>query len=258
MRCDCIITADEYDLKGLKKEFPNSFHIENDRDSLYIPSPQGHTYIFYYGCIVFWNIEPEAEKLTLERIKPFEKKPCEIFREEYTYKSGSQNSVTNDIITLQSDHEDFLLQMLSVSYGLSQSNKLSVFEDRLLKTIRETQHIPQQLASKGRISLSSKNISKQIGSLIVDKHSINIHTDMLDAPKFLWDHSEFEKLYYITTNEHDLPSRLQVLNTRLDIIKDLFEVMSNELKHRHAIAIEWIIVILISIEVIISIKAHLF
>ena len=42
----------------------------------------------------------------------------------------------------------------------------------------------------------------------------------------------------------------QVLNQRLDILKELFDMLSNEMHNNHSNKLEWIVIILIVIEVV--------
>ena len=42
---------------------------------------------------------------------------------------------------------------------------------------------------------------------------------------------------------------MEVLNKRLDIIKELFDMLASELANRHSNTLEWIVIILIMIEV---------
>jgi hypothetical protein len=47
--------------------------------------------------------------------------------------------------------------------------------------------------------------------------------------------------------------RLDVLNARMDIMKELFELLHNELDHRHGSFLEWIVIVLIVVEIVISV-----
>ena len=42
---------------------------------------------------------------------------------------------------------------------------------------------------------------------------------------------------------------MEVLNKRLDIIKELFDMLASELANRHSNTLEWIVIILIMVEV---------
>jgi uncharacterized Rmd1/YagE family protein len=51
----------------------------------------------------------------------------------------------------------------------------------------------------------------------------------------------------------DISKRHDILNRRLDVIHELYEILSNELKHSHSSRLEWIIILLIVSEVILTI-----
>jgi uncharacterized Rmd1/YagE family protein len=57
-------------------------------------------------------------------------------------------------------------------------------------------------------------------------------------------------------NHLDLETRVEVLNQRLDIVHDLFEMLGNELNHQHSSKLEWIIIWLIVIEVMLNLAQH--
>lgn len=62
----------------------------------------------------------------------------------------------------------------------------------------------------------------------------------------------------MTANYLDVRNRVEILNQRLDIIHDLFEVLGTELNHVHSNRLEWTIICLIVIEVIIALLRDVF
>jgi len=145
---------------------------------------------------------------------------------------------------------------LTVSHGFAQSVKLGAFENTISSSFEKTRHIPVNLATKGKIPLSRKEIRKKMGALFLDRSSINLHTDVLDTPEFFWEHPELEPVYLDVANELDIETRGQVLNQRLDVLRELFEMLGNELNHQHSSRLEWIIIWLILIEVIVTLLTH--
>jgi len=257
MRCTSYSTAQAYNLKALANAIDAEQSTQPFPDARYVTYKGGNVFCFSYGCVVFWGLETEQEQDFLKVLKAFEDKPYAPNVDAFDYTVGSKYGVKNDVITLDEKNPP-TLQMLAVSYGLSQSSKLAVFEDRIYQTIEETKRIPQELAERGKISLSKRQISKKIGELFIERNSVNLHTDILDTPAFFWDHPEFEPLYIMARSDLDLDARTKVLNTRLDIVRELFEVMGDELNNRHAAMLEWIIIILICIEVVLSFLMHVF
>jgi uncharacterized Rmd1/YagE family protein len=70
---------------------------------------------------------------------------------------------------------------LSISYALATSVKLGSFEVAIEKTIQESRYIPEELALRGRISLSKQEVSRKIGELYIQKSSVNLMYDILDT-----------------------------------------------------------------------------
>ena len=136
--------------------------------------------------------------------------------------------------------------------------KLGTFETAIRKTFIHTKEIPEDLAKHGRIPLSRKEIRRKMGELFIERNSINLHVDVLDTPEFFWEYSELEPLYAMASNYLDIDSRVEVLNHRLDVIHELFEMLGNELNHQHSSRLEWTIIILIVLEVVITLLKDVF
>ncbi|MBP6952214.1 MAG: RMD1 family protein [Alphaproteobacteria bacterium] len=257
MRCFTTSTSETYDLHGLAMVLDDVEFINFYTDALHAAYKEGNIFIFSYGCVVFWNVPIEKETQFLEFLQKFSQDLIDPVFEEFEYTFASKPRFFQDKITLAKTRSH-ALQMLAVSYGLSQAVKLSAFEARIDNTIKMTKNIPQELAHRGKISLSRKEISKRIGELFIERNSVNLHSDILDAPVFIWDHPEYQSLYTMTINDLELHPRTAVLNRRLDIVKELFEMMRDELNNRHSTMLESIIVLLIMIEVILTLSIHVF
>ncbi len=255
-RCVSYSTATSYPTKELVKAFRSHHQVSSFRDVLYVrfgsdkDGAEAGSFIFGYGTVVMWGLTAEEEQEVLSTLKMYEEGAYDSpEREIVGYCYGQQGAVIDDQIVLPSQH---LNVKLAFSHGLAQSVKLAVFEGIVKKTIDTTRSIPEQLSRFGRIPLSKKEIQKKMGELFIERSSINLHFDVLDIPEYFWEHSEVEHLYTLIATHLDLETRVEVLNRRLDIIHDLFEVLGNELNHQHASRLEWIIIILIFIEVILS------
>ncbi len=189
-------------------------------------------------------------------MKEFEQEPRpETELDEFTYIYGSNMKIEDDEISL---HNKNVLTKLAISHGLAQSVKLTTFEELIQQTIDLTKHIPAELARKGKIPLSRKEISKKMGELFMERNFINLHADILDTPEFFWDCPELEPFYRRTSHYLDVGKRVDILNKRLDIIHELLEILSGELNHQHSSRLEWTIIILILIEVLLVVLKDLF
>lgn len=255
MKCSCYCTASNYRIKSLfdflSKTY-DSVKLYRD-DAIHIKIQESHIFYFSYGCIIFWNTPGKAEHKILNHIKDFEQESLpEPTFELFNYQLGISTSISTekDLIILES--EDPLI-MLAFSFALAQSIKLITFEESVDKTIKNTGYIPQDLADKGKISLSRRSISQNMGHLFIVRSSINLKMDFLGAPEFFWENPAFESYYVKAATYLEIQKRVDVLNKRLDVTRELFEMLSDELRHQHSSTLELIIIWLIAIEIAIVI-----
>ena len=192
----------------------------------------------------------------LSFVKNFEEDPNSAVEiDEFSYEYGDVIAIKEDLITLQNKN---ILKKLAISHGIAQSVKLSIFEQLIQKTIGVTKDLPAELAHKGKISLSRKEISQKIGELFMKRSFINLHLEILDVPEFFWDYPELEPFYRKSAQYLDIGRRGDALNKRLGVINELFGILSGELNHQHSSRLEWIIIVLILIEVIFTVLGNVF
>ena len=61
--------------------------------------------------------------------------------------------------------------------------------------------------------------------------------------------------YERVTRYLEMDSRVEVLNTRLNMLRDLLDVLNQQMENDHSTKLEWIIIWLIVIEVIIQLAS---
>lgn len=260
MECFAFCTATSYQLRPLFEAFKERFRTTSYRDVIHLEVPLQHSYgdafFFSYGAAVFWNISKETAFKFLEEVKPYEVQPNEeVEIDEVTYIYSQSAKIVEDEIILP-DHD--VLTKLAVSHGLAQSVKLGSFELAIQRTFNSTQHIPAELARQGRITLSRREIRRKMGELFLERNSISLHVNVLDTPELFWDYPELEPIYRMVANYFDIEKRSHVLNQRLEVIHELFEMLGTELNHQHSNRLEWIIIWLIVIEVMVSLLNDVF
>ncbi|MCX6989644.1 MAG: RMD1 family protein [Chlamydiae bacterium] len=261
MRCTCYCTASSFDIPRLFQSLIALGPAQLFRDVVHVQIREerkikGDVFYFSYGAIVCWGFSDAEEKEILATTKEFEKEPNpKIELDEFSFGFGDNMRIEEDEILLQNKNT---LTKLAVSHGLAQSVKLTTFEELIQKTIDTTKHLPSELAIKGKIPLSRKQISKKMGELFIERNFINLHSEILDTPEFFWDYPELEPFYRKTAHYLDVTKRVEVLNKRLNVVHELFEILSEELNHQHSSRLEWTIIVLIVIEVILAVLRDLF
>lgn len=260
MRCLFTCTADSYNVNELFASLKGRYEASIERGVIQIEIPThfdtGNIFYFPFGCIICWGLSKEQEDLFIGEAKNFERQSLVTpVVDVFTYNSGESSKVVNGEIILANRNS---LTLMAISHGLAQSVKIDAFEKRIQRTVDLTRHVPQEMATKGRVFLSRREIRRMMGELFIERNSINLHFDILDKPEFFWEYPEVEPLYYMIAHYLDIETRVEVLNQRLGVIHELFEMLGNELNHQHSSRLEWTIIILILIEVGIALMRDVF
>ncbi len=258
-RCVSFCTAASYDLLGLASHFKKrGYFTRLTRDVLHIASTKrgGDVFFFNYGCFVAWGFKKSFEDKLLESVKGYSQNPMtNIESDHFYFRYGEEISIDTherlrlDVITLES--EDNMVK-LAISYGLAQSIKLEAFEEEIKESIKKNNYLPEEIASRGTISLSRRSIFKRMGEIFITRSSINLNIEYLDAPEFFWRNPNLEPYYVMIKKFLDIASRVMALNQRLDVLQELLDILSSQVQHRHSSLLESIIILLIAVEIVIS------
>ncbi|KAH7138589.1 sporulation protein RMD8 [Dendryphion nanum] len=224
----------------------------------------GEMFVFSYGVAVFWNFTERQEKDILADLtfstsstgvalatRPLDEADFETEEFHFEYNPDiARPRVFNDMISLKSgDH----MIKLSISHAIAQSTKLSLFEERMARTMLAAQYVPKRLALTGKLGMGRTEVVKMIGSLFTSRVDVNLSSNMLDTPNFFWDSEPTLHPLYTAYREYlEIKPRIQVLNERCRVFLDLGEILSDSISDRKMTRITWIIIILIIFSICIT------
>lgn len=266
LRCVSFCTADHYNLQAIANYFKQqAYAVQFYRDNILhikLTEKQADLFLFNQGCFVSWGLKKHAEQKLIKDLQPFAIEPLKIietdhfvYRYGYTTDIASHKKLNMDVITLDSDDAQL---KLAISYALAQSVKLEHYEELIQKNIQANNHIPIELARHGKIRMSRTAISKRIGEIFIQRSYVNLNSEFLDVPEHFWRFPSMET-YYITVSEFlEIPQRVEALNKKLDTLYEIFNVLTNHLQHKHSSKLEWIVILLILMEIILGLSYHFF
>ncbi|NXX92847.1 RMND1 protein, partial [Centropus bengalensis] len=270
MQCTAFATADEYHLGNLCHDLTAHGYVEitslpRDAANVLVISTEksakdddsGMIFFFREGAAVFWNVEEKSMKNIMRVLEQHEIQPYEVAlvhweNEELNYRIGEgQSKLHKGEILLNSelDSDEIVLQKFAFSNALCLSVKLAIWESILDNFVESIQSIPEILKSRRKVKLSHADVMQKIGELFALRHRINLSSDLLITPDFYWDREKLEELYDKTCQFLNINRRVKVINEKLQHCMELTDLMRNHLNEKHALRLEWMIVILITIEV---------
>eukprot|EP00467_Chlorarachnion_reptans_P025786 CAMPEP_0114528268 /NCGR_PEP_ID=MMETSP0109-20121206/24111_1 /TAXON_ID=29199 /ORGANISM="Chlorarachnion reptans, Strain CCCM449" /LENGTH=347 /DNA_ID=CAMNT_0001710393 /DNA_START=274 /DNA_END=1317 /DNA_ORIENTATION=- len=228
----------------------------------------GHIFYFASGATVFWGIPEEERNRTLsvvqtfgdgqfighQKVKTWSDDDLIITHDfECKVVPGARTKFRDDTIVLQ-EYEN-IFDLLAISYGLAQSTQLSMFETTVADLIEKTGDLPSGMIDNSVVykRLSLARIKRLTAELLDARYNINIRSDILDTPYFLWDNSQVSSIYEQCIREVSLQKRHQLVNTRLGIMKETLELLNNERQNHIGHNLEKYIILLIAVEIVIEV-----
>ncbi|XP_066974045.1 required for meiotic nuclear division protein 1 homolog isoform X2 [Macrobrachium rosenbergii] len=221
-----------------------------------IGSENREIYFFREGSVVFWNVtelECASVLLFLKKYEQGSYKKDDIEEESesltYTYSDTASKTrlIRNRIVLNPEGATD--LEKYTFSNAMAISVKLGIWESSLDKYIDDIEYVSEELGKTGNVVLSQGQVLQCMGQLFALRHLINLSSDLLDTPDFYWEHEHLEHLYQKTSNYLNVSKRTSVMNVKLSHCVELMELLKSHLNEQHSARLEWIIIILIMIEV---------
>ncbi len=246
--CKAYCLAKGFNFSALKDDFSAKERAVAYRGVLHMQKWDGEAFIFDFGVLVLWGMDHDQTKKMLENIKPYlVEEFVSPIEDAFTFDvNHRKTAVRDDHITLESEEA---LEKLAVSYGLAQSVKLAEFENYVDEAIQHTKEIPERIAKSGSSQLTRMQISKMRGRLFLVSSAITQNVNLLDTPEFFWEYPELDPSYLTIARYLEVNNRLRILEKRLQSIHELFGMLADEQKHRHSATLEWVIIGLITFEV---------
>ncbi|KAI0777219.1 hypothetical protein BD413DRAFT_172500 [Trametes elegans] len=215
---------------------------------------EAEIFIFEYGTVVLWGMTEAQEKRFLSSIKRFEVErllPQDVEMEDLNFYYASYSRIYNDVITLRKGSS--YMTKLSLSHALAQSVKISLFEKLISTTIEETKDIPEIISETGKIDMSHKEIMQKIGELFLLRTNINSVGSVLDSPEVFWTYPDLQPLYDAARSYLEIPQRIDLLNSRVEVLQDMLQLLKETVTSRHAERLEQIVIALIAVEIVLGI-----
>lgn len=200
----------------------------------------------------------------LDFIRPFEIKPYDqksVLEEkdqmQFQLVDG-KTKLFKGIFHLRQDSPDSLLEQYAFSNAMALSVKLAVLEASLNSYIDGIKYITEDMTNGNRLRLTREEVFRKTGNLFALRHHINLSSDLLDTPDFYWDRQDLEQLFQSTCNFLNINKRTKVMNEKLNHCTELMALLSHHLNDKHHVRLEWMIIVLIMVEVSLNIEVIIF
>ncbi|KIW11240.1 hypothetical protein PV08_10540 [Exophiala spinifera] len=169
--------------------------------------------------------------------------------------SGSADMTSDLSREYQYQSVDTVLTKIAFSSGFARSTKLAVLETNLSTYLTSTADIPALLSKGSRLpfKLSRGFILRKTGQLLLLRAQLNLYSELTDSlPDIFWDSRHelnLENYYDQVGRALDVGIRIKVLNEKMDYAAEIATVLRERLSEKHGLFLEWMIIVLIAVEV---------
>ncbi|MDF2840533.1 MAG: hypothetical protein K0Q99_1305 [Clostridia bacterium] len=214
--------------------------------------------VFSFGSVVFINMEHHEIVDTVNYLKKIEKSLQSAsfkYQDDYTIVVNDEEpSIHFEYFNVNS-YEDYHLNMLSVV--LAKSVALERVEESLDNLLDEIEEIIAKL-EQGKLGISDKKLSKTVATILRFKFDIISYLMLLDKPAITWVNQESENLYIELAELFELKARYDTIKGKSETLMGITEVFTTMTYQKRGNILEWMIIILITIELVIALAERIF
>jgi uncharacterized Rmd1/YagE family protein len=222
-------------------------------------TPEGRFVVVHdFGAVVFfaWPKE-EQEAFLTQLLATLPNEPHPPLRDDYLLE-------VRDDVDPKVGFDRTIVPALTpataeiVSLVLAQSVSMDYYEEDVRAAYMRVDQFASQLAARGKITLSEKQLNAFVGNVLVTRNQIAMTLSLLDAPDVTWEREDFDRFYRALRNAFEIEDRYRTIQHKIELIQENLDIVVDLAQHRRSRALEWTVIVLIAFEICLAIVEALF
>ncbi|MEI6410864.1 MAG: RMD1 family protein [Bacteroidota bacterium] len=250
MKITAFYIAEELSIKDLKANYAGTLLQENPNELFYRVDENQYFYAFDYGAVVFANMPDVDVSKNLAFLQQYCSVPlAEKLRDDFEIVLNQDHQIVfgfDRLILPRLDENVARITMLCVAHTVS----LDFYSQRANSLLSEIKVLTAQLERDGSISFTRKNMLRFIGRTLNNKNRIVENLFIFDSPDLTWDDEYLDKIYRGLARTFELQTRFKEIEYTFKVVEDNLTVFRELYLHRESRQLEWVVIILICIEVL--------
>lgn len=211
--------------------------------------------VFSFGSIVFINSTKEHTEsfmVYLKKIKPdIDINNYQRFHDDYALHMGEGEEIefTDDYVQIP-EMELFYPELISIV--IAKSVALERIEEQLSKILDDLESKIDNL-EKGKLNVGNKELAKVTSRIVRHEYNTIAYIMILDKPDITWINMNAEYFYEQMSEFFELNDRYEVIKSKTEILKNIIDGLATISHSIRGLFVEWVIVILIVIEVVLMV-----
>lgn len=249
VKLSAFLVANQLDVKAIKAFLDIKPLADSSAELFYSFSGDKYQCYFNFGVIVFAGYTEDEMKWAIKAIHGYQRTPLTNWlRDDHVLRLEEQSEVRflfDEVVLGRLDAQVIRITM----FNLAQSVALDVYHDISENLLTEVKGFANQLEVTGKLKISRKNMMRFIGRALNTQNEIAENIYIFDAPELVWDDEYLDKLHQGLMKYFDLRVRFSEVEYTLRIIEDNLSVFRAIIHQRESNTLEYIIIILILVEV---------
>ncbi len=219
-----------------------------------------YVYVYYYGSIVFINMEHHEMMDIVNYLKNVDENLKNNFPDEYIdeYRLEVDQSydymLYNDLMT-SNEFAPYYLDILSSVLAKSTSlRKIETDTDKLLDSIEDVINY----LDTGKFNMSDEQIAKTSAKVLRFKYHTISNLMLLDKPRSAWDNEDIENFFMQVTELFDFKDRYQKITRKTEVLQDITDVFASLTHEKRGTKLEIMVIVLILFELLIAFAEFIF
>lgn len=249
MQVEAFQVSELINLKKFRAEYTNSPLVHNNSELFYRQNDTQFFYLFNYGVVVFAGFSDLEKSELLKFVRQYAELEVKgEYREDFTVNihEGAPIQFSYNDITLPALTED---ELRIIMLNIAQSVALDYYEDLSFDIMSNTQKLTTELERTGSFSSPKRDLLKFVGRTLNIKNSIIDNLYIFDAPDIVWESELLGKIDEGLKRIFDLRMRYRDVDYKLKIVQENLTLFTDLLQNRESTRLEWVIIVLILIEV---------
>lgn len=215
--------------------------------------------VFAFGSIVYINCNQEEIEQILYYIKKQSDREIDLmqykkYSDDFEMRIGIDEEInfTDEYINIP--HFEVFYPEL-VATVIAKSVALEKTEEQLEKISDRLEGMIDRL-QKGNLRISDKELAKTVSSIVRHEYNTISYIMILDKPDITWIHSDAADFYNQMSEFFELNDRFEIMQRKTEILNNIISGFSSISHSIRGLVIEYVIVILIVMEVILMIADY--
>ncbi len=242
--------AETIDVKAFCSIFKGELSYNDPAELFYKTAADQYVYIFKYGAVCFLNYDAIQISTFLQLIRPYCRNLFDDpLTDEFIVETDAKEvRVGFNKIEIPTSANTDVLRLVMIN--VSQSVALDYYEEQTAKLLEETNRHTLYLVNKGKLDISGKKLKQYIGKSLLLRNHIAENIYVFDSPPETWENELLNKMDADLKRTFDLQVRVRTIQEWLTIIKDNLELFRDMMQHRYSSILEWVVILLILVEVL--------